>query len=304
MWLKEYLNFSTSRPVWAYLVDDLFASIVPKDCKPRHADLRINPFLQEWKPKMLSLPSELKGMCSVAKKYGLRLEGLAFARSILRAMPMWDHGMADRHAIHMLSASSRATACLHTKHCARTVGDFENLALNLSDPEHQPSQRCTCNICAQMRSEHGCAHPDDCFRRAGKFLDTLPPRWDPRGEHPEDYESDIMKALIEETTDEEPFDRGVTTMGDLGQVFRIFTDPEKPPQTGKLDTSIDECEARLTIATDGSCLRNGERNAAAGSGVFVEDGHPLNKSLRLPQTIEQSNQTGEIVATLTASQIA
>ncbi|TFK89514.1 ribonuclease H-like protein [Polyporus arcularius HHB13444] len=57
----------------------------------------------------------------------------------------------------------------------------------------------------------------------------------------------------------------------------------------------------MTIATDGSCLRNGERDAQAGAGIFVATDHVLNQARRLPSDLDQSNQTGEVVATLIAS---
>ncbi len=48
------------------------------------------------------------------------------------------------------------------------------------------------------------------------------------------------------------------------------------------------------------CTNNGEANARVGAGVFVGGNQALNKSLRLPETLEQSNQTEEAVATLMA----
>lgn len=96
MWLKTYLDLSEEHPIWAHLADDLLASHVPKACKLKDVNLRINPFLQKWKPKVYGLPDELNGMMAVAWKYGVRLEGLAFSKKILEDMPMWDHVHADR----------------------------------------------------------------------------------------------------------------------------------------------------------------------------------------------------------------
>ncbi|TFK80037.1 ribonuclease H-like protein [Polyporus arcularius HHB13444] len=59
----------------------------------------------------------------------------------------------------------------------------------------------------------------------------------------------------------------------------------------------------MTLATDGSCLYNGERRAKAGAGVFVEGDQRLNKSYRLPEEITQSNQTGELIAAILATEI-
>lgn len=55
------------------------------------------------------------------------------------------------------------------------------------------------------------------------------------------------------------------------------------------------------VATDGSCIWNGKATAVAGAGIYIADGHPMNRSIRLPKSLEQSNQTGETVATLIAT---
>ncbi|OJT07924.1 hypothetical protein TRAPUB_1181, partial [Trametes pubescens] len=136
-WLKSYLSFGPCRPLWASVADAIFALNVPKDCRVKE-DMRVSPFLQHWKPKVSSLPAELK------------------------------------------------------------------------DPE--------------------------------------------------------------------------------------------PVCNERLDMKLAQSELHeLIIATDGSCIKNGERDAQAGAGLYVEEGHPLNRSVRLPLTLEQLNQTGEAIATFLAS---
>ncbi|KAJ7133770.1 ribonuclease H-like domain-containing protein [Mycena crocata] len=56
------------------------------------------------------------------------------------------------------------------------------------------------------------------------------------------------------------------------------------------------------IATDGSCFNNGQDNAIAGAGIFFEEDDPRNRVIRLPEEIEQSNQTAEVVAVKEAVQ--
>ncbi|KAH9910805.1 uncharacterized protein BXZ73DRAFT_93580 [Epithele typhae] len=92
MWLKEYLTFNAKKPWWTYLADDIFASQVSLDQCPREHHLRLNPFLQAWKPKLLALPPALRELVTVAENYNLRMEGLAFSRHILWSLPMWAHG--------------------------------------------------------------------------------------------------------------------------------------------------------------------------------------------------------------------
>ncbi|CDO71547.1 hypothetical protein BN946_scf184911.g17 [Trametes cinnabarina] len=82
-WLKAYLTFGPNWPWWADVADGLFAHFVTKDCKVKDSELRINPFLQHWKPKRNALPPVLRSMFDAAKKHGLRVEGLAFERRAL-----------------------------------------------------------------------------------------------------------------------------------------------------------------------------------------------------------------------------
>ncbi|KAI0816978.1 hypothetical protein BC628DRAFT_1333855, partial [Trametes gibbosa] len=293
-----------TRPWWAYFADALYAHHVPKDCKVKDISLRLNPFLQHWKPSKRALPLELRAMIEVAAKYGLRPEGLAFARTTLRRIPMWDHRETDPITIHRLATKSAVTTCLKHKHTLRTVGDFESFAAKLSNPQHRPTRDCTCKACEQMITEKRCANPHRCFDRAKAFLDALPPKWDPRREHPEDYEEKQMNELFTAgVKDGRIFDRTVTTYGGVGNIFRIFTDG-RPTHQGVLDMRLQSDRySELTVATDGSCLNNGERSARAGAGVFVGNNDPRNRSVRLPEALSQSNQTGEAVATYLASSL-
>ncbi len=302
MWLKSYLDFSSERPLWAYLADDLLANHVPKACRPTIPSLRINTFLQNWNPKMRGLPDELKAMLNVARKYGLRMEGLAFSRGIMRNMPMWDHSNASRKELGRLCYPSKVTTCLRQNHRAKTVGDFERLAEVLTMAGHRPSEECECAGCMYLEDSAACEHPHACCTRARDMLATLPGKWNPTMSQPEDYENELMSKLREELTDRDhvPFDRRITTYGDLGQAFRIFTG-DSPVSNSGVSMEIEEDGSSLEVATDGSCTNNGDANARAGAGVFVGEGHALNKSIRLPASMEQSNQTGEAVATLTAA---
>ncbi|TBU37667.1 hypothetical protein BD309DRAFT_821711, partial [Dichomitus squalens] len=83
------------------------------------------------------------------------------------------------------------------------------------------NKKCECTECAEIRRSTGCENPNECMGKASQFLATLPPRWDPRGVHPEDYEN----GEDEEDPPEENakwFERKVTTNGHLGNAFRIF----------------------------------------------------------------------------------
>ncbi len=137
------------------------------------------------------------------------------------------------------------------------------------------------------------------------MISTLPGKWNPETRHPESYEQEVMTKLRHEIISDDlvPFDRRITTHGDVGQAFRIFTSDE-PVSNECAVTYLNERGETMTIATDGSCYHNGESQARAGAGVFVEHGHELNTSVRLPAQVAQSNQSGEIVGALLAVTLA
>ncbi len=302
MWLKMYLDFGEDRPMWAFLVDDLLATYVCKDCNPRQKAQQRNPFLQRWKPRINGLPEALKGITAVARKYKLRLEGLAFSRAILRAMPMWDHVYADAARIGRLSMPSKLLTCLQQAHGAMTVGDFEDLAGTLDCRGHQPRASCSCESCKNLRDVKGCANPHLCSIRARDLIGTLLGKWNPTGEHPEDYERAIMSDLSKDNLAEDlvPFDRSITTYGNIG---KIFTDDE-PVSNASMETMLEEDGDVMIIASDGSCVHNGEKRARAGAGIYVEGRPDLCRSVRLPDELEQTNQTGEVVAAYLAFRTA
>ncbi len=305
MWLKAYLNLGTERPLWAYLADDLLAGHVTKDCRPQRSELRVNPLLQRWKPKTRGLPAELDGMMKVSRKYGVRLEGLAFSRAILKDMPLWDHAHADKIRLSRLTVPSKLLTCLQDNHRARSVGDFLTLGATLEDATHKPRATCKCENCTRLKLSTHCKNPHRCAMRARDMLNTLPAKWDPRRRQPEDYETKEMEDLRHEGLSEDliPFDRRVTTHGSLGNAFRIFTSAA-PASDEAVTTSLDEDGTNAILATDGSCLYNGEMRAQAGAGVFVEHDQSQNRSVRLPKEIEQTNQSGEVAATLIATSLA
>ncbi|KAH9941472.1 ribonuclease H-like domain-containing protein [Amylocystis lapponica] len=92
------------------------------------------------------------------------------------------------------------------------------------------------------------------------------------------------------------------TTGSLAHIFRVFTEGdvvnERPPVKGTAVTV-----PTLSIATDGSCFNNGADNAAAGAGGYVAENHQNNFAIRLPNTVRQSNQSGELTAVKTAAEI-
>ncbi|THU95796.1 hypothetical protein K435DRAFT_665580, partial [Dendrothele bispora CBS 962.96] len=304
MWLKAYLSFGPNRPLWAVFADALLAQKTPSS-ENTDPSLRTNTFLQSWNTyrNNKQIP-ELKELLDTAKKYNLRIEGIAFSREIVRKMPIWNHKEADQKI--RLMNHNLASKCLQTKHMVRTVGDTEEIAKTLLEEGHRAQNDCDCQKCVHLKQSVHCAHPHGCMTQATKLLDTLPQKWDPRSELPQDYQS---KPRNDE--DWKVFDGRITTTGELADIFRLFTD-KAITTTGELpklkpDTNVNGRHLvidEIIIATDGSCINNGDDNARAGAGVYVEKEHPLNKSAKLPLYLGQSNQTDELTAVKIAAELA
>ncbi len=167
-------------------------------------------------------------MMSVARKYGVPLEGLAFAKQILNVMPMWDHAHADRIRLGRLTVPSKLLTCLQTNHHALMVRDFVLLSQVQDCPAHRPKAACECAECRRLKSTLNCVNPHLCSTRAREIVSTPPGKWNPLLRQPEDYEEEYMEDLRRGSLDVDlvPFDRCVTTKGNLGHAFRIFTDTE------------------------------------------------------------------------------
>ncbi|THU83858.1 hypothetical protein K435DRAFT_733727, partial [Dendrothele bispora CBS 962.96] len=303
MWLKSYLSFGPDRPIWASFADALFALRVP--CSERNVDpdIRQNIFLQTWNTYTNNMQTpDLKILTDTAKKFGLRIEGMAFSRSIIRQMPIWYHKEAD--SIIRTLNHTQASQCLKKNHAVRTVGDTETLANMLQNDQHTMENNCNCECCTHLRTNPHCEHPHSCMKQALKLINTLPPKWDPRSILPEDYQKKPQRT----DPDWIPFDARITTNGSLADVFRIFTDSSVIPINTLPDLRRQVPEnadtGNIIVATDGSCYNNGEDNARAGAGIYVSPDHQMNRSAKLPLYIGQSNQNGEIVAAKLAAELA
>ncbi|THU86570.1 hypothetical protein K435DRAFT_613258, partial [Dendrothele bispora CBS 962.96] len=307
MWLKRYLAFGPNRPLWAFLADALLANNTPASENNVPKDIRANCYLQSWttstSPRS-SQPTDLLKMIKTGQKYGVRIQGLAFDRDILRDMPIWHHIFADPK-IRRLTNSS-ASNCLRFKHNLQTVGEAEDLAaplirVNEAQLQHRSNNQCECRDCIEIQEITDCEHPHHCMLRAQELLDTLPPKWDPRAEQPADYESSFTSSSG--LQGEDIFDYRLTTAGNLSDLFRVFTDKDHNPinETFVRRVQPEGNEGLVTVATDGSCIDNGQDTAKAGAGIYFAKDDPRNKSLKLPKMaggtkLTQSNQAAELLA--------
>jgi ribonuclease HI len=89
----------------------------------------------------------------------------------------------------------------------------------------------------------------------------------------------------------------------LEDAFRLTLDKVEPI-TLRFNTGQKRPRAggnrEITVYTDGSCFNNGDYNARAGSGIHFPHGETQDVMLRLPKTVSQTNQSGELVAIIEA----
>ncbi|KAJ3838212.1 ribonuclease H-like protein [Lentinula raphanica] len=52
----------------------------------------------------------------------------------------------------------------------------------------------------------------------------------------------------------------------------------------------------IDVYTDGSCEKNGDDDASAGAGIFCAHDPGISRAIRIPKSLKQTNQTGEIIA--------
>jgi ribonuclease HI len=220
-------------------------------------------------------------------------------------MPIWLCGK-DPAKMNKRELNSEAAKCLRDKHGVHTVSDAKKIATIPKPPEHREFDKCKCTACMFIKEQvSACVNPARCIQMVTYLLNRLPPKWDPRGPKPEDDEE--APSLEPESTpnnnnNTDVFDRFITTHRNLGDAVRIFTMGEKSNTLPQLGNTVTGSE-RLVIGTDGSCFQNGHEDARAGAGGYVDTYHDLNFAKRVPNNIEQSNQTGEMMAVLQAATI-
>ncbi|KAG6879310.1 hypothetical protein C0992_003637 [Termitomyces sp. T32_za158] len=151
----------------------------------------------------------------------------------------------------------------------------------------------------------GCTNPNKCGRYARALMGKLGPKWHPDSPISERILTEAEKDMLRGGKGE-IFDPELVLKNEIGDGFRILL----KEKTQRKDNQIDytRCPEALPdpieIYTDGSCFGNGTIGAKAGAGVWFGHEDPRNRAMRLPETIPQTNNTGEAMAMLVATKIA
>ncbi|RDB23311.1 Transposon TX1 uncharacterized protein [Hypsizygus marmoreus] len=303
-WLRDYLKLDTRRPSWAYVADALINRQILASDNVRDDESKVNMFLQTWKVNTgpsSRLPQDLIKMIKAGKEFNVAFEALAVSEKVKKLMPLWFHpGMAINQRKDNNSAKNTH---LRRAHDIVTVGDAVKLVNRPENPRHENDRDCVCMPCQEDRFS-GCENPSECMKHAKKLILRLSDKWRPDA---------TQRANRNRNENEDREDEGEKTLfnpdfkvDSLREGFRVFTNPQKtshtPAKRLELDND-DQAPDSLQVYTDGSCLKNGDEDARAGSGIWYGPDDGRNSAIRVPGE-EQSNQTGEINAILQVAKVS
>ena len=297
-------DLTPARPTWAFVTDAIINHIRPDADPNSHL---LNYSLTSWSPPTRghhakTLPPCVMSLIKTAKKADLTFAPLKLSSQLKLQLPAWFHMGAPPRTYH-----KSKDECLKTVHGISKVKNLMKLykRLRRDGTNHVPWHNCKCRGCKTDR-RNGCKDPHKCASVAEAIVIKLTQKFNPTAQTKKDdltlTHRRLEKNARANVENELIFNPSVTTKGNLSDAFRIFA-PKPNPTSPALRPLRDADSAPLTVFTDGSCLHNGQHNAISGAGIWIADGHPLNRAFRVPGQ-EQSNQTAEIAAIVVALQAA
>jgi len=225
MWLKSYLNFSEDRPLWTLVADAYMAVNLPQSEPSSNRGIKQSVFLQSWKTLTGPRSSKtIKKLFQTAKKFAVRLEGLAFTPSITTEMPIWHHTKADPKIKSL--ARSKTSKCLIKNHKIMKVGEAEELANSLQNIDHTPDPNCLCADCIKNGDTKNCEHPHNCYEQAENLIRLLPSKWNPRLRFQLEDETIIDNTNDPNLLQRQYFNAAYEVEGTIADAFRAFTEKE------------------------------------------------------------------------------
>ncbi|KAG2053127.1 ribonuclease H-like protein [Suillus hirtellus] len=202
--------------------------------------------------------------------------------------------------------------CLQSKHHVESIKNLKNMTARLTNHNtHKAKATCKCDACIENHLA-GCKNPDKCARTAKRILDNLHLLFNPNTSPKKDnltlthQRMEKNKRMRLQQNGEILFDPTITAKDHISECFHIIVNPECLVQIPAYrlwapGASRGAETEPITIYTDGSCKNNGKLNAACGSGIWINEGNPMNKAIRVLGN-KQSNQIGELAAVLVALQ--
>lgn len=302
MRLVQYLKPPGERPLWGHLADRLLAKAAVKRFRNIDEEFLENPFTQSWRVNTTArgLPESLKRMMKVAYRHKTQVVAVMPSRQIRSAMPYWYHIATKPHLVSRYN--DQWGRCQRENHGIRTTGEM----LAHASKRQGCGNRLTCR-CGHCRREKeaGCRHPPKCRANAIKKLENIHEMWDPREDEPRPrrYEDDNGEGETQREGSV-PLTTQPSHPCELVRIFTALPETETSPHIA-FPTQEDEEEERyeaITVYTDGSCQANGTAAARCGSGLWYGHGDDRNQAIRVGAPHPQTNNTGELVAVLTAIQ--
>jgi hypothetical protein len=128
MWLKAYLNFSLTHPMWAKITDLIIAATANATTV---SQARKNPFLQAWRAVMRGerasqMNEDITRMLKTAKKYKANLAAIRLSPELRTHLPAWYH-IASKPC----PMTNRPSKCLLRHHEVTTVADIMRISARL-----------------------------------------------------------------------------------------------------------------------------------------------------------------------------
>ena len=175
VWLRDYLNLTTSRQPWAIVTDILINATAPPGTS---AVAVTNAFLQSWHPpsqgpRMESLNEGIVRMLRTARKYKTNLAAIRLSPGVKASLPAWYHPYTEARPMTNIQAK-----CLLNNHAIKTVADLIKSANKSSeqaqDNVHITDLACICMKCVHDRRK-GCRNPHACALEAETRLKEMRP---------------------------------------------------------------------------------------------------------------------------------
>jgi hypothetical protein len=179
MWLKAYLNLTTSCPKWAKVTDIIIDTIAPLSSNKQ---VRLNLFLQAWDiptrgPWFKCVNKDIRRMLTTAKKYHANLTAIRLSQHLCKQLPAWYHIASEP-----CPPTNAASKCLLTKHNTKTVADLMIVLARLwrtqQGPPHVPLHHYLCHDC-RLDRQQGCCNPHACTQEALTRINQIADKLNP-----------------------------------------------------------------------------------------------------------------------------
>ena len=296
-WLRDYLNMTPTRPIWAFAMDVLISiNVSPSYGRIRPAS-QINSFLQSWRPSVSHqsrLPVYVKRILSVALRHHVNFEAVRLPRRLKEALPLWYHLGAFRRM--RLIENTPLGDCLRSTHGVRIVADIVPLvqanAIHVTMPPSQ-RDRCSCESCLSSRGS-GCIHPAKCYDLASRLSALIRPKWNLDVEPPPDGLSLTQSRVASQQSaltqgGAVPFNPSLMERGSISDIFRVFTDPairDFPPAfrpTRGLPVLAETTVVCIaSLARSPVALASDPSGTRSLAGIFFGHGDPRNRRITPP----------------------